>query len=96
MNQLKTTIETPHGLTIHTDTCKGLESAVHKVFQGAAGHRECFRHLMKNFRKKFQGDVLKYMWPCAWACTPPRHHILQEKIRESSPEAIVYLDPNNK
>jgi hypothetical protein len=36
------------------------------------------------------------MWPCAWACTPRRHHILREKIRESSSEAIVYLDTNHK
>jgi hypothetical protein len=52
MNQLKAAIGTPHGLTIHIDACKGLECAVHKVFQGAAEHKECFRHLMKNFRKK--------------------------------------------
>eukprot|EP00267_Zea_mays_P024176 XP_008650545.2 uncharacterized protein LOC103631405 [Zea mays] len=96
MMQLKIAIGTPHGLTIHTDACKGLANAVLRVFQGAAEHRECFRHLMKNFRKKYQGDVLKYMWPCAWACTPRRHQVLWEKIRESSPEAIVYLETNHK
>jgi len=67
--QLKRSIGTPHELTIHTDACKGLETAVHKVFQDNVEHRECFRHLMQNFRKHFEGDVLKYMWPCAWACT---------------------------
>jgi hypothetical protein len=96
MMQLKIAIGTPHGLTIHTDACKGLANAVLRVFQGAAEHRECFRHLMKNFRKKYQGDVLRYMWPCAWACTPRRHQVLWEKIRESSPEAIVYLETNHK
>ena len=96
MKQLKVAIGTPYGLTIHTDACKGLENAVRKVFQGAAEHRECFRHLMKNFRKKYHGEVLKYMWPCAWACTPRRHQVLWEKIRESSPEAIVYLETNHK
>jgi zinc finger SWIM domain-containing protein 3 len=39
MSQLKTTIGTPHGLTIHTDACKGLHNAVHIVFQGAVEYR---------------------------------------------------------
>jgi len=59
----------PLGLTIHTNACKGLAYAVNKVFKGDAEHRECFRHLMANFRKKFKDEVLKYMWPYAWACT---------------------------
>jgi len=50
------------GLTIHTDAYKGLAYAVNKVFKGDVEHHECFRHLMANFRKKFKGDVLKYMW----------------------------------
>jgi hypothetical protein len=52
MKQLKKAIGTPCGLTIHTDACKGLETAVHKVFGDAVEHRECFRHLMHNFRKE--------------------------------------------
>jgi len=46
----------PLGLTIHTNACKGLAYAVNKVFKGDAEHRECFRHLMANFRKKVQGQ----------------------------------------
>jgi hypothetical protein len=53
MAQLKRAVGTPCGLTIHTDACKGLAYAVNKVFKGDAEHRECFRHLMANFRKKF-------------------------------------------
>ena len=96
MKQLKRAIGIPCGLTIHTDACKGLETAVHKVFGDAAEHRECFRHLMHNFRKKYQGDVLKYMWPCAWACTTRRHEWLWNKISETCPEAIPYLQDNHK
>jgi len=96
LKQLKRAIGTPHGLTIHTDACKGLETAVHNVFQGDVEHRECFRHLMHNFRKHFDGDVLKYMWPCAWACTPRRHRWLWDKIAENCPEAIPYLEAEHK
>jgi hypothetical protein len=32
LRQLKRAIGTPRGLTIHTDACKGLETAVHNVF----------------------------------------------------------------
>lgn len=66
MKQLKRAIGTPRGLTIHTDACKGLQDAVGTIFGDVAEHRECFRHLMSNFRKKFKEDVLKYMWLCAW------------------------------
>jgi len=96
LKQLKRAIGTPHGLTIHIDTCKGLEKAVHNVFQGDIEHREYFRHLMHNFKKHFDGDVLKYMWPCAWACTPRRHHWLWNKIGENCPAAIPYLQAEHK
>jgi hypothetical protein len=80
LRQLKRAIGTPRGLAIHTDACKGLETGVHKVFQGEVEHIECFRHLMQNFMKHFQGDVVKYMWPCAWACTDRRHRWLWGKL----------------
>ena len=84
------------GLTIHTDACKGLAYAVKKVFQGDVEHRECFRHLMANFRKQFKGDVLKYMWPCAWACTDRRYDALMEKIAAASPKAVTFLNRHHK
>ena len=92
MDNLRRAVGTPPGLTIHTDACKGLAYAVNNVFKGEAEHRECFRHLMANFRKKFKGDVLKYMWPCAWACTARRHDALMEKIAGTCPKAIPWLN----
>ena len=47
----------PEGLVIHTDACKGLETAVEQVWPGVE-HRECMRHLAANFRKKIQGQGL--------------------------------------
>jgi transposase-like protein len=40
LQQLRNIIGTPSGLVIHTDACKGLESAVEIVFPGVE-HREC-------------------------------------------------------
>jgi len=96
MAQLKRAVGTPPGLIIHTDACKGLAYAVNKVFKGDVEHRECFRHLMANFRKKFKGDVLKYMWPCAWACTDHRYGTLMEKIAATSPKAVPFLNRHHK
>ena len=48
LQQLRNLICTPPGLAIHTDACKGLESAVEIVFLGVE-HRECMRHLAQNF-----------------------------------------------
>ena len=42
--QLEKLIGHPDGLVIHTDACKGLETAVDDVFAGVE-HRECMRHL---------------------------------------------------
>ena len=47
---------------------------------------------MANFRKKYKGDVLKYMWPCAWACTTHRYKKLVDKIAAACPDAITYLN----
>jgi len=95
MTNLKKAIRTPPGLTIHSEVCKGLAYGVQKAYNGEVEHRECFRHLMANFRKKFKGDVLKFMWPCAWACTARRHDYLMEKIAAACPKAIPWLNKHH-
>lgn len=56
LTQLRRAIGCPLGLTISSDAGKGLEVAIPSVFPEAE-HRECMRHLMKNFKKKFRGNL---------------------------------------
>jgi hypothetical protein len=51
-------------LVICTDACKGLENVVKVVFPQAE-QRECFRHLMQNYIKKWGGDTHSKMYPAA-------------------------------
>ena len=66
MTQLHKAIGDLPVLAISSDACKGLENAVNTVFS-LAEHRECFRHLMNNFVKRFGGDVFSKMYPVARA-----------------------------
>ena len=92
MENLKSAIGTPEGLVICTDACKRLETAVHTVFP-AVEHRECFRHMIMNFRKKFHGKVFEEnLWPAAYTYSPAKHNHHMKKIMEASPAAIAYLD----
>uniref|UniRef100_A0A0A9H230 MULE transposase domain-containing protein n=1 Tax=Arundo donax TaxID=35708 RepID=A0A0A9H230_ARUDO len=58
----------PPGLVISTDAGKGIDIAVTKVFSNGVEHRECMRHLVKNFQKRYRGDVFqKHLWPACRA-----------------------------
>jgi transposase-like protein len=78
MRQLHKAIGDVNPLAICTDACKGLEKAVHTVFEHAE-QRECFWHLMKNFVKRFGGDVHSHMYPAARAY---RVEIWQRHMKE--------------
>ena len=48
---------------------KGLGKAVQDVYPDVE-HRECMRHLWKNFKKHYSSDLFNYnMCPTAKACT---------------------------
>jgi hypothetical protein len=90
MQQLKLAIGDPPGLAIHTDACKGLESAISTVYPNCE-HRECMMHLMLNFKKKYKGDILDHMWPAAWTYELEKHAALMAEIEAISPAAIAFL-----
>ncbi|XP_062201788.1 uncharacterized protein LOC133904333 [Phragmites australis] len=60
MRQLHKAIGDLPLLAICTDACKRLENAVKEVFPRVE-QRECFRHLMQNFIKRFSGDTFQQM-----------------------------------
>jgi hypothetical protein len=71
---LRELIGHPPGLVIHTDACKGLETAVEAVFPGVE-HRECMRHLAANFSKKFRGKFFdENLWPCSLTYSIKKHN----------------------
>lgn len=90
MQQLKKAIGNPPTLAICSDACKGLENAVQNVFP-AAEQRECFRHLMQNFVKKFHGPIFGNMYPAARAYRADRFDHYMTRMLEASPEVGVYL-----
>ncbi|XP_040242864.2 uncharacterized protein [Aegilops tauschii subsp. strangulata] len=90
MSQLNKALGSVSPLAICTNACKGLENAVQKIFPHA-DQRECFRHLMANFSKKFQGDVFGRMWPAARAYRPQVFNYHMNKILAEAPDVHEYL-----
>jgi hypothetical protein len=82
-------------LAVCTDACKGLEKAVKHVFP-QADQRECFRHLMQNFIKRFGGDIFSKMYPTARAYRPEVSHYFFNQIVEASPDVKKWLDTYHK
>ncbi|XP_042059580.1 uncharacterized protein LOC121804105 [Salvia splendens] len=91
MEQLKRAIGSPPHLAICSDACKGLENAVKAVFP-LAEHRECFFHLMKNFSKRFQGQIFGHMYPAARTFCPIYHEHLMRKMYEAHDRVQPFLE----
>jgi hypothetical protein len=68
MDKLHSAIGSPEGLVLSTDAGKGIDTAVTRVFTNGVEHRECMRHLVKNFQKRFSGEVFeRNLWPASRA-----------------------------
>lgn len=96
MEQLRKAIGQVPNLAICTDACKGLESAVAKVFPWAE-QRECFRHLMENMKKaKYTGEVYgANMWPAARAYSQGKFKYFMDKVLAASPSLARWLNDNH-
>ena len=86
LQNLRDLIGHPPGLTIHTDACKGLESAVEAVFPGVE-HRECMRHLVQNFTKKFKG--------VSYTSSIRKHRFHLDVLYKQKPGVKEYLDEHH-
>jgi len=82
-------------LVISTDAGKGIEGEVEEVFPGVE-HRECMRHLWKNMKKSFSGELYgKNMWCAAKSFTVSKFNYFMGKIQEKDPKALEWLDENH-
>jgi len=95
MEKLRESLGLMDKLAVCTDACKGLEAAVKTVFPQAE-HRECFKHLMDNMKKKFRGAIYsKYMWPAARAYLPDKHEYFMSKVIAASTAVLPWLNEHH-
>ncbi|XP_035823234.1 uncharacterized protein [Zea mays] len=95
MTQLKKALGECPLLAICTDACKGLEIAVGQVFPQAE-QRECFRHLMQNFIKRYSGESGGHMWPAARAYDKEAYEKHLDIIYRGIPDAKLWLKKHHK
>ncbi|KAJ6806477.1 uncharacterized protein M6B38_174700 [Iris pallida] len=84
-------IRHPLRLTFISDRQKGLIQAVSNVFP-ESNHRFCFRHMFKNFKKKYSGKMLEsIVWKAAKAykINDFRNHM--EELQMQNKDAYDYL-----
>jgi len=93
----QTAIGSPLGLVISTDAGKGIDSAVTSVFSNGVEHRECMRHLVKNFQKRYKGAVFKkHLWPCSRAYNQQHYEYHYNIMKKASPNAIKWIEQTHK
>lgn len=90
-------IGSPPGLVISTDAGKGIDKGVTQVFSNGVEHRECMRHLVKNFRKKWRGPVFKkHLWPACRAYNKKHFDHHYNIMKKASPKAMKWIDQNHQ
>lgn len=97
MKMLHKAIGSPKGLVISTDAGKGIDEAVTKVFNNGVEHRECMRHLVKNFQKRFKGEVFeRNLWPASRCYRMTTHERHWNEMHKACPKATQWLLENHK
>ncbi|BAH92440.1 Os03g0845100 [Oryza sativa Japonica Group] len=62
-----------------------------------AEHRECMKHMVTNFKKKFTGKIFDdNLWPAAYAWSPYFYEKHMAAMEEAKPEAVAYLRKYHK
>jgi hypothetical protein len=95
--RLQIAIGSPPGLVICTDAGKGIDNAVTSVFSNGVEHKECMRHLVKNFQKRYRGAVFKkHLWPACRAYNQGHYEYHYNIMQKASPNAIKWIEDNHK
>jgi hypothetical protein len=83
IENLRKAIGHPPLLAVSSDACKGLENDVKVVFRHIE-QRECFKHLMENYVKRYAGAEHMYPATRAYRKVVHEHH---KAIVRRNPEA---------
>jgi transposase-like protein len=92
MHQLKKAIGDLPVLAICFDACKGLENVVKNVFPNAE-QKECFYHMVRNFKKRYRGFGMIY--PAARAYTKDIFYDNIAKMLSESEAVVQWLRTNH-
>ncbi|CAO2168719.1 unnamed protein product [Urochloa humidicola] len=97
MKMLHKAIGSPIGLVLSTDVGKGIDQAVTKVFENGVEHRECMRHLVKNFQKRYSGEVFeRHLWPASRVYRSELFEAHYNTMKEACPASMQWLELNHK
>lgn len=95
MRHLKNALGEMPVLAVCTDACKGLENSVAVVFPQAE-QRECFRHLMQNFIKRYSGEAFSKMYLAARTYRKRVFEYFFNQVLEASDDVKVWLEKHHK
>ena len=95
MERLREAIGSPQGLAICTDSGQAVMAGVKDVFP-TAEHRECMLHLVKNFKKRYTGQIFEEnLWPAAYSWSPYFFEKHWKLMEEAVSESMDYIRQNH-